>query len=277
MCQVLRVSPSGYYDWRGRPEATNRSLRRKELLDAIIIVYEESGRRYGSPRITHALWQKGILCNEKTIAKVMSEEGIVGRHKKRFRRTTDSSKTKRIEDNELNRDFVASKPNEKWVSDITYISTVQGFLYLCVVIDLFSRKVVGWCLDDHMEASLVAGALQNALRSTGAAILPGLLFHSDRGSQYASDEVRHMLENYQLKPSMSRKGNCWDNAVAESFFSSLKIEELFRGSVPERDEVRSRVFDYIECFYNRVRLHSTLEYHSPEKFLENYYKEQIAA
>lgn len=234
--------------------------------------YEESGKRYGSPRITHALQGDEVSCSENTVAVIMAEQRLVARQKKRFKVTTDSNHGLKCAKNLLAREFTAEAPNQKWASDITYIRTIEGFMYLCVVIDLFSRRIVGWAVRDHMEASLIEAALKNALYSTGQAVLPDLLFHSDRGGQYLSKQCKKTISDYRLVQSMSRRGDCWDNAVVESFFSSLKIEEFYMDSTPRNSEVRAKLFDYIECFYNNKRLHSTLGYKSPADSENEYYQ-----
>ena len=198
----------------------------------------------------------------------------MGKPKKRpYKATTDSRHKEPIADNVLDRDFTATAPNEKWVSDLTYIRTVEGWMYLCVVIDIFTRKVVGWDLSDSLATAVVSKAVKRALFEQGLHVAPNLLFHSDRGIQYASGEFRKIVTDYKLKQSMSRKANCWDNSVAESFFSSLKMEELYLREVPSKHELRAVIFDYIDCFYNTHRLHSTLGFLSPREVEQRYYKQ----
>ena len=263
-CQVLAVSRSGYYAWRKRkPSAT--AVRRQKLAEKIRTVHRGNRRVYGSPRVCEALHQQGEQVCENTVAKVMRIEDIRAKTKRKFTpRTTDSAHHQPVAENVLDRQFVADAPNQKWVTDITYIPTDEGWLYLAGVLDLFSRMVVGWSMADHMETQLVNDALSMALdrRHPGE----GLLHHSDQGVQYASDDYTHRLSQRGITMSMSRKGNCWDNAVMESFWGTLKTELVNHQRFATRDEARVAIFEYIEVFYNRVRLHSTLGYQSPEAF-----------
>jgi transposase InsO family protein len=239
-------------------------LRRQQLLAEIIKIHKESRGNYGSPRITRELRKKGIVVNKKTVAEIMKENGIQAKHKKKFKATTDSNHNLPVAKNHLKRNFKAKKPNHAWVSDITYLRTEEGWLYLAAFIDLFSRKVVGWSMSERMTADLVVNAFRMALfRQKRKA--PNLV-HSDRGSQYASDAFRKELNAHRCKQSMSRKGDCWDNAVAESFFGTLKTELVHNEKYKTREDARLSVFDYIETFYNRRRLHSYLNYLSPEEF-----------
>ena len=263
MCRVLRVSRSGFYSWRKRG-VSPRLLRRQQLLAEIKRIHQESRGNYGSPRITRELRKNGIVVNEKTVAEIMKESGIQAKHKKKFKATTDSNHNLPVAKNRLKRNFKAKKPNRVWVTDITYIRTDEGWLYLAAFIDLFSRKVVGWSMSERMKADLVVDAFRMALfRQKRNA--PRLV-HSDRGSQYASEAFRKELKAHGCKQSMSRRGNCWDNAVAESFFGTLKTELVHHEKYKTREEARLNIFDYIETFYNRQRLHSYLNYVSPEEF-----------
>jgi len=263
MCRVLGASRSAYYAWR-QGRVSSRLLRRQQLLEEIKKIYEESRGNYGSPRITRELQNMGIVVNKKTVAELMKDNGIQAKRKKKYRTTTDSNHNLPIAKNRLKRDFKVSKPNRAWVSDITYVFTDEGWLYLAVFIDLFSRKVVGWSMSARMTADIVVDAFRMALfRQKRKA--PKLV-HSDRGSQYASEAFRKELKAYKCKRSMSRKGDCWDNAVAESFFGTLKTELLHRENYKTREQARLSIFDYIEMFYNRKRLHSYLNYVSPENF-----------
>jgi len=255
MCKQLGVSRSGYYARKVRgPSARKR--RDGELLVHIKKSHKESRGTYGSPRVLDDLKDKGFQVGRKRVARLMREEGITGDAPKPFRRTTDSKHSMNVADNILDRKFEASAPDQAWATDITYVRTWQGWLYLAVVIDLFSRKVVGWSMATHMRTSLVLGALQMAL---GRRLpRPGMLHHSDRGSQYASQDYRDALEKHHIVCSMSRKGNCWDNAVVESFFGTLKQELLYRRPWPSPKMARGAIAEYIEVFYNRKRKHSTL-------------------
>jgi putative transposase len=264
MCQVLNVSRSGYYAWRDRPLCA-RQQRRQELVEQIRGVHEASRRSYGSPRITLDLKEQGVTVCQNTVARYMREHGVFVKPRRRFvPRTTDSDHEHPIAPNVLDQDFAASALNEKWAADLTYIWTDEGWLYLSVVIDLFSRKVVGWSMTDHLRADGVAQALQMALarRKPGA----GLLHHSDRGSQYACQLYRTLLDEHGIECSMSRPGNCYDNAPAESFFGTFKTELVNRRRYRTRQEARTSIFEWIECWYNRRRRHSSLGYLSPESF-----------
>jgi len=264
MCQVLHVARSGYHAWRDRP-ASARQQRRDELIGLIRSVHDQSRASYGSPRITIELKDKGLSVCENTVAKYMRESGICVRPRRRFvPRTTDSDHGHPIAPNLLDRDFAAKTPNRKWACDLTYIFTEQGWLYLSVVIDLYSRRVIGWSMNDHMKA----GGMIDALKMAIARRKPRgrLLHHSDRGVQYACTLYRDLLDEHQIVASMSRPGNCYDNAVVESFFGTLKTELVHRMRYRTRDEARTSVFEWIECWYNRQRRHSSLGYLSPEAF-----------
>jgi transposase InsO family protein len=263
MCKVLRASRSGYYVWRQR-RVSPRQLRRQELLEQIIKIYDDSRGNYGSPRITRELRKNGIVVNRKTVEELMKENSIQAKRKKKFKATTNSNHNLPIAKNLLKRNFKTEKLNQAWVGDITYIPTEEGWLYLATCIDLFSRKVVGWSMSSRMTADIVVDAFRMALfRQKRNA--PQIM-HSDRGSQYASDAFRDELKLHGCKQSMSRKGDCWDNAVAESFFGSLKTELVHHEKYKTREAARLSIFDYIEMFYNRRRLHSFLNYLSPEEF-----------
>ena len=263
-CKVLKVSRSGYYAWWRRP-VSRRQQRRKELAEQIRQFHEDSRGVYGSPRLWRQLRAQGQHVCENTVAKIMREEGLQAKKKRKFvPRTTDSSHDQPVASNVLNRQFQASARDRKWVADITYISTDEGWLYLAGVLDLFSRKIVGWSMADHLRAELVGDALEMAL--AGRRPLAGLLHHSDRGVQYACDDYRGLLDRHELQVSMSGKGNCYDNAVMESFWSTLKTELVHHEHYRTRNEARQSIFEYIEAFYNRKRLHSSLGYVSPETF-----------
>jgi putative transposase len=260
LCRMLAVSCTGFYAWCRR----GLSLRAQQdaaLKVQIRAAHAASGKRYGSPRIHADLKAENQHVGRKRVARLMREEGLEGQRKRRFRVTTDSRHSHPVAANELNRNFTASAPNKVWVTDITYIWTREGWLYLAAILDLFSRRVVGWSLDSHIDRSLALDALAMALKTRHPE--PGLLHHSDRGVQYASVEYQSQLRDHDILCSMSRKGDCWDNAVAESFFSTLKAELVHRTDYVSRSQARASVFEYIEAFYNGRRRHSALGYVSP--------------
>jgi putative transposase len=259
MCSVLKASSSGYYAWRNRPPSA-RSQRHGHLTAEIKASFEASRQTYGAIRVWHDLREGGERVGKNTVALLMRKSGLIPRPVRRFRVTTDSRHTKAAP-NVLDRNFSVSTPNRSWVTDITFIPTREGWLYLCAVVDLYSRAVVGWSMSARMKSELVAGAMQMAIRSRQPSA--GLLVHSDQGSQYGSDEYQRILKNNQMVCSMSRRGNCWDNAVAESFFHSLKTECTHHEKYTHRAQARQGIFEYIEMFYNRTRRHSTLNYKAP--------------
>ena len=267
MCQVLDVSGSGYYDWLDRP--TSATQQRREVLgDEIREIHAAVKRRYGSPRIHAELVARGQRCCVNTVAKIMKELGIAAISHRKFRVcTTDSKHDFPIAANQLQQEFTAVEPNRIWLADITYIPTAEGWLYLAAVEDLYSRRVVGWSMSTSMESRLVVDALQMAV----AARFPneGLLAHSDRGSQYASDHYQSILSQHGIECSMSRAGNCYDNAPMESFFASLKKELVHQEQYPTIEAAKASLFEYIEVFYNRIRRHSALDYRSPAEFESN--------
>ena len=261
LCEVLRVSRGGYYAWSRRPPSP-AALRRDRLVEAIRRTHVESRSTYGSPRVCRALKARGVACAENTVAQRMRAEGVRPKARRPFAvRTTGSRHDRPVAGNALNREFYPDRPNAVWAADITYVPTAEGWLDLAVVLDLFSRRVVGWATADHLRSELTCDALRMALehRKPGGA----LLHHSDRGSQYASEAYQDLLGERGIEPSMSRKGNCWDNAVTESFFSTAKRELTHHESYATREEASRSLFEYIEVFYNRRRLHSTLGYRSP--------------
>ena len=263
-CRVLGVSRSGYYAWQLRP-ASAQQRRRDALAVKIKAAHQESRRVYGSPRITKVLRQSGEAVCQNTVAKVMQACGVRASPPKAFvPRTTDSRHDQPVAPNLLQRDFAASEPQRRWVSDITYIPTGEGWLYLAGVLDLYSRRVVGWSMAEHMETSLVGDALRMAVSRTRPQA--GLMHHSDRGVQYASYEYQRLLESFGMIASMSGAGDCYDNAAMESFWATLKTELVHQERYETRDEARRSIFEYIETFYNRKRLHSSLGYVSPEAF-----------
>jgi len=263
MARLFEVSRSGYYAWKHRM----KSKREREdviLLNEMKKIQEEVKYRYGSPRVTAELKRRGFRGGKNRIARLMRENRLGRRAKKRFRSTTKSNHGKPVAENLLNREFSVDQPNKVWVSDISYIATAEGWLYLCVFIDLFSRKVVGWSMSTRLQSEFVLQALMMGIVSRKPP--EGLIVHSDRGSQYCSNLVRRRLERYGHIQSMSRKGDCWDNAPAESFFKTLKEELCGHRSYQSRREARTAIFEYIEVFYNRVRLHSTLGYSTPDEY-----------
>jgi transposase InsO family protein len=263
LCSALEVSTSGYYASLNRPESGHAG-RDAELRVKVRATFEKSGRRYGAPRILKALKAEGESTSQKRVARLMTEEQLAARKRKKFISTTNSEHDFKVPENLLARDFTAQEPNEKWVGDITYLRTSDGWLFLAAIIDCFSRLVVGYAVRETLETEVASAALEQAL--TLRRPPPGLLFHSDRGVQYASNEYTEVLEGVNATPSMSRKGNCWDNAVSESFFSSLKFEIAARLDGSESKEmITSAVRDFIH-FYNFERLHSTIGYTTPADF-----------
>jgi len=261
MAQMLEVTPSRYYAWRKVPQSP-RERENEQLQEEMEQIWQASHQRYGSPRMTQALRQKGFEVGHNRVARLMRDSGMRAKRKHRWKATTQSKHKLPVAENLLARGFKADKPNQKWVADITYIPTVEGWLYLAVVLDLHSRKIVGWSMME-MKTALVLDALNMAVVNRRPA--PGLIFHSDRGVQYASEAFRQKLSELGFQQSMSRKGNCWYNVCFESFFSSMKQEGcgiIFKS----RREARIHLFEYIECFYSRQRLHSTLGYFSPDDF-----------
>ena len=263
LCRVLGLSRSGYHKW-ANAKPSRRERENTRLAAEIRGIHQTSRSRYGSPRVHAELSERGRRVGRKRVARIMRENGIKSRPKRRFRLTTDSSHTLPVALNFLDRNFAASAPNQVWVGDITYIWTLEGWMYLAVLIDLYSRAVVGWALSDRMTRQLTLDALSMAVAARRPA--RGLLHHTDRGSQYASAEYRAALDANGFVCSMSRKGNCWDNAVAESFFASLKKELVHEAIFFSRHIARAHVFEYIEVFYNRQRRHSALNYATPAHF-----------
>ncbi|WP_338113337.1 IS3 family transposase [Paenibacillus artemisiicola] len=271
MCSVLEVSRSGYYKWR-TAASSERQQRKAKLTDRIAWHFYDSDTRYGSPRIYQELKKEGWTVSERTVGFIMRENGLRSCMSRKFRTTTtDSNHELPIAPNVLQQDFSATKPNEKWVADITYIPCRQGKLYLASILDLYTKQIVGWNLSDHMTTDLVLEALKRA----HAAKRPGkdLLHHSDRGSQYASNEYREYLKKLGIKASMSRRGNCYDNACIEAFHSILKRELIYcHPKFKTKQEAYDQMYRYIEFFYNRKRSNSTLGYISPIRFEQLYYE-----
>jgi len=263
MCRALAVSAAGYYAWRSRSESP-RSIQARTLLSAIRVVHQESRETYGSPRIWDALVKQGHHIGEHCVARLMRVEGIRAKTVKKWRATTQPQHRFPVAANTLDRAFTVEAPNRVWAGDLTYVWTLEGWLYLAVLLDLYSRRVVGWAMGQRLTVELAEQALTMALANR--APTAGLLHHSDRGSQYAATSYQRILAAYGLRPSMSRKGNCWDNACVESFFGTLKRELVYHRRYATRDEAKQDIFEYIEVFYNRQRRHSTLGYHSPAEY-----------
>jgi putative transposase len=269
MCKVLKLARSGYYAWCKR-KLSPRNQENEILSEQIKQIHESSRQTYGSPRIQAALVARGFKVGRQRVVRLMAKLGICASLKRKFKATTDSKHNLPIAKNILDRNFTTIEPDRSWVADITYIWTAQGWLYLAVIIDLFSRRVVGWSMAEHMRTDLILTALEAALgqRIPSAA---GLVFHSDRGSQYASSDYQSALQDAGITCSMSRRANCWDNAVAESFFGTLKIELIHTMIFSTREVAKTTIAEWIEVFYNRQRLHSTIGYLSPVHFEDNYW------
>jgi len=263
MCQVFDVSRSGYYAWLKRPKSKTK-IYNEELIKKIIEIFDNKHRRYGSRRVWFELRLRGTMCSRNRVARLMKQVDLKSKRSKKFKTTTNSKHNLPVAPNLLNKNFIVEQPDQVWVSDITYIWTWEGWMYLAVVLDLYARHVVGWSMSNRINKELVLSAIGQAIdrRSPKA----GLIFHSDRGSQYASKEVQQLLKKYQINQSMSKKGDCFDNAVAESFFATLKTELVYPYFFRFRSEARLKIFEYIEIFYNRHRLHSFLNYMTPSQF-----------
>lgn len=274
MCKVLQVSKAGFYAWASRSESI-RSIENRKLVTEIRAIHAESRQTYGSPRVHAELQARGRDVGKNRIARLMNENGIESRRKKKFRRTTDSRHKLPVAANIVARNFSASAPDQVWVTDITYIWTREGWLYLAAILDLYSRQVVGWAASASLHRELVFEALDEALRRRD--VRPGLIHHSDRGCQYASRDYRRRLEANGIVCSMSRKGDCWDNAIGESFFATLKGEMVDRADFVTRAQAINALFDYIEVFYNRQRRHSSLGYITPVEFEQRFHGHQLAA
>ena len=263
MCRVLRAGPSGYYEWLGRPPSATQQ-RRERITEAVKTSHAASNGIYGYRKVHADLQAAGVACCAETVRRQMAANGLKSRRKRRFVATTDSRHTLPVAPNRLQRDFTAAGPNQKWLADITYVPTAEGWLYLAAVEDVFSRRIVGWAMGDRIDTNLVQTALKMAARQR----LPeaGLLLHSDRGVQYASDAYQQNLRDLEIVCSMSRKGDCWDNAMMESFFGNLKTEGVDGKDYQTREEAKTDLFLYIEVFYNRQRRHAGLGYVSPADY-----------
>jgi len=260
MCRALEVSRSGYYAWKKRPKSRRR-IDNEALLIEIRREFVDNDSNYGSPRIFKELKKADIPCSENRIARLMREDGLVAIQRRKFKATTNSKHNWPVAPNLLERNFSVDEPNKIWVTDITYVWTWEGWLYLSVVLDLYSRGIVGLAMSNRITDDLTQNALNQAIGRRNPQA--GLIHHSDRGSQYASGDYQALLKKHEITPSMSRKGDCWDNAVAESFFHTLKIEKINRYRFKMRDEAKREIFKYIEMYYNRKRTHSSLGYLSP--------------
>jgi putative transposase len=266
MCEMLGVPRASYYAWRSRP-VSQRSQRRALVGLAVESTYREFKQRYGAPRLAEELNAQGIECSVNYVAELLRERGLRARNGKGFKYYPAVESRSNVEENKLDRHFKSEKPNQKWVSDITYIKAGRKWLYLAAVMDLFSRKIVGWSLDTHMREDLIIDAFEMAAANRD---IKGTLIHSDRGVQYRSNSYQETLESYGVQCSMSRKGNVWDNAVMESFFSRLKVELIYAESYGSVEEARASIFEYIELFYNKVRRHSSIGYLSPMDYEQQF-------
>ena len=264
MCKVLMVSSGSYYRWK-KQRITARMQRKIAIKEQITLIYFESKQRYGSPRITFELHNLGYEICRITVAKYMKQLGLRSKLSKKFKVTTNSNHNYLVVENVLNREFVVNIPSKVWVSDITYVQTKEGFVYLTTIMDLYDRKIIGWSLSDGMSTDQTSlKAWKMAVKNRN--IEEGLIFHSDRGVQYANNKFANVLESYKVTRSMSRKGNCWDNAVAESFFKSLKTELIYGNKLISKEQMKLQIFEYIEIWYNQNRRHSALNYMTINEF-----------
>lgn len=263
MCRHLQVTRAGFYAWRARPPSA-RATEEQRLMVPLRTAFERARGTYGSPRVYRELRRAGHSVGRHRVARLMRKDGLRARRRRRFRIMTEGQASRRAAGNVLARDFSPPTADRAWAADITYVPTRQGWLYLAVVLDLFSRRVVGWSMSDRIDEQLAMEALEMALTMRQPA--PGLLHHSDRGVQYSADGYQQLLRRWRVRCSMSRKGNCWDNAVVESFFSTLKNELVHGSDFDSRAQAKSALFEYIEVFYNRQRRHSTLDYVSPTEY-----------
>jgi putative transposase len=272
MCRLLSVSRSGFYAWLKRPPST-REQRRALIGMAVEDAYSQFKKRYGAPRLTVELNAQGIPCSLNHVASLLRERGLRARNGKGFKYCPRTEAKTNVNDNLLRRNFTTERPNRKWVSDITYIRVGRVWLYLAAVMDLFSRKIVGWALESHMREGLILQALNMAVSGRE---LKDTVIHSDRGVQYRGNEYQAALEQHGLTCSMSRKGNCWDNAVMESFFSRLKVELFYAENYKKVEDARAGIFEYIEIFYNRLRRHSAIGYISPHEYEQQFMKLNVS-
>ena len=264
MCEVLEVSRSGFYAWRSRPES-QRSKYHRELLREIRTIHADRNMQsYGSPRVHRELLARGKTCSENTVAALMRRHGLAARTRKRYKVTTDSKHKRPVAANLIQRNFSVQKPNRLWTSDITYIRTQEGWLYLAVFLDAYSRRIVGWSMNHLLNDQLIVNAFKQAQHHRQPA--PGLIVHSDRGTQYCSRSFKELLNLHRCQQSMSSTGNCYDNAITESFFATLKTELVYDERYRTRNEAKRSIFKYIEIFYNRSRIHSSIGGLSPDQF-----------
>jgi transposase InsO family protein len=269
MCDELNVSSSGYYAWRTRP-ASAREMANEELYNKIEVVYNDNHGVYGSPRIYRELKEQGVSCSENRIARLMRLRGLKAKQTRRFKSTTKRDKAHQAAPNLLKRDFEAEHPHQKWLADITYIATQEGWLYLAAILDLYTRRIVGWAMSERMTSDLTIAALMMALQQCQPAA--GLIHHSDQGSQYTDQAYQALLKDHDICVSMNGVGTWYDNAPMESFFGTLKSEWLHHYAYHTRNQARADVFFYIESFYNRRRRHSALDYLSPQAYEQLYYQ-----
>lgn len=265
LCAVMRVSRRGYYNWLKRP-VSHRAENNRRLLHSIRRIFDAHRQVYGAPRIYQVLQDQGVQCGLNRVARLMREAGLLPKTIRKFRITTDSRKSRYPAANLLARGFYADRPDRKWVADVTYIPTREGWLYLATVLDLYSRRIVGWSMSDRLTSQLAQNALQHAFDQRQPR--PGLLVHSDQGKEYYAGAYQRLLNDYGCVCSMSRKGNCYDNAPMESFFQKLKVEHIYHDDYLTRAQARAAVFDYIEIFYNRQRKHSSIGYQTPVDYEE---------
>lgn len=271
MCNELNVSSSGYYAWRTRP-ASAREMANQELYNKIEVVYNDNHGVYGSPRIYRELKDQGVACSENRIARLMRLRDLKAKQSRRFKSTTKRNKAHQAAPNLLKRDFEAEQPHQKWLADITYIATQEGWLYLAAILDLYTRRIVGWAMSERMTSDLTLAALKMALQQCQPAA--GLIHHSDQGSQYTDQAYQALLKDHNICVSMNGVGTWYDNAPMESFFGTLKSEWLHHYAYQTRDQARADVFFYIESFYNRRRRHSALDYLSPQAY-EQLYRQRL--
>jgi transposase InsO family protein len=269
MCKVLDVSPSGYYAWRHRPPSA-REMANRELVKKIEVVYNDSDQTYGSPRIYRELKDQGVACSENRVARLMRLRGLQAKQSRHYKATTKRNKAHPVAPNLLKRNFVADRPDQTWLADITYIPTVEGWLYLAAVLELYSRQIAGWAMSERMTSDLTMDALKMAIQRRQPE--PGLIHHSDQGSQYTDSDYQALLKDHGMQVSMNGVGNWYDNAPMESFFGTLKSERVHHSLYHTRDEAKTDLFHYIEGFYNRRRRHSALDYLSPEAYEQLYHQ-----
>jgi len=272
MCKVLKVSSSGYYAWRKRPVSA-REMANQQLLEKIEVVHTESNETYGSPRVYHELKAQGVACSENRVARLMRLHHIRAKQTKRYKVTTRRNQAHSVAPNLLKRNFVAHRPDQIWLADITYIPTLEGWLYLATILDLYTRRIVGWAMSHRMTSGLTISALEMAISQRHPD--PGLIHHSDQGSQYTDGTYQALLKDHGIRASMNGVGSWYDNAPMESFFGTLKCELVHHCAYHTRDEAKADLFFYIEAFYNRRRLHSALDYLSPQAYEQLFCQQEL--